>query len=274
MCQAPGPALCTFPQNLRPQTLSVAASWRRGPRPRGQVCRAPGDVYLRGLWMCAGTLGPRRVCACISAVPRGPAQKTPAQRCAHAWSRGEGRGRAARGQRPGKSGPWGRQRLRGRRGEQEAGWPPGVGAGLGVGTWVGFAHLLMGDLGESPRADGCSLEASDRLGGRYPARTPLRPAPGLCLCRGGQDAGCGGQRLTTPLGLCLQVPSETWRPEKRPRPRTPASRSERPQPWSPSPRALPVQVSRAVDVAGWALASWHPSPCPHPGCDFTGASSH
>ncbi|XP_029098399.1 zinc finger protein ZFPM1 isoform X1 [Monodon monoceros] len=38
------------------------------------------------------------------------------QRCAHAWSGGEGRGRAARGQRPGKSGLWGRQRLQGRRG--------------------------------------------------------------------------------------------------------------------------------------------------------------
>ncbi|XP_032468983.1 zinc finger protein ZFPM1 isoform X2 [Phocoena sinus] len=43
-------------------------------------------------------------------------------------------------------------------------------------------------------------------------------------------------------GAWDQVPSETWRPEKRPRPRTPASRSERPQPWSPSPRALPVQM--------------------------------
>ncbi|XP_024591505.1 zinc finger protein ZFPM1 [Neophocaena asiaeorientalis asiaeorientalis] len=66
--------------------------------------------------MCARTLGPRRGCACISAAPRGPAQKTPALRYAHTWSGGEGRGRAARGQRPGKSGLWGRQRLRGRRG--------------------------------------------------------------------------------------------------------------------------------------------------------------
>ena len=228
-------------------------------------------------------------CGCApgpwDAAERAPAFRQPPeapprrrQRCAaltHAWSRGEGRGRAARGQRPGKSGLWGRQRLQGRRGEQEAGWPPGIGAGLGVGTRVGFAHLIMGAWGR-PRADGRSLEASDRLGGRDPARTPLRLALGLCLCWGGQDAGCGhrgGQRLTTPLGLCLQVPSETWRPEKRPRPRTPASRSRRPRHWSPSPRALPAQVSRAVDVAGWALASWRPSPRPHPRCKFTGASS-
>ncbi|XP_007468532.1 PREDICTED: zinc finger protein ZFPM1 [Lipotes vexillifer] len=48
----------------------------------------------------------------------------------------------------------------------------------------------MGDLEGSPRADGRPLEASDRLGGRDPARTPLRPAPGLCLCWGGQGADC------------------------------------------------------------------------------------
>lgn len=206
MCQAPGPALCTFPQNLRPQNLSVAASWRRGPRPRGQVCRAPGDVYLRGLWMCAGTLGPRRVCACISAAPRGPAQKTPALRCALAWSRGEGRGRAARGQRPGKSGPWGRQRLRGRRGEQEAGGPQALVQGLGWVRGWGSHIYSWGTWGRAP----VLTAAPSRPLTAWGAETLLGPhctRPRGCACAGGvRTPAVGGSASRLPWGCVCRFP--------------------------------------------------------------------
>lgn len=77
----------------------------------------------------------------------------------------------------------------------------------------------MGKVHTSSHTDGCPLMASDSM--EWPGQTMRE------------------QSLTMSLGLCLQVPSETWRLERRLRPQTSASQSRRLQHLSPRLRRSP-----------------------------------
>lgn len=188
----------------------------------------------QGLWMCFGALCTPEMCTygsgkgCGSCSP----QKPPYQQRHHCWSHSLEQSGGDSVPYPGSSETPGGARTTTLAGGgqwasrdtelwgQAARVTPGAGtvANIGVDTQVGCED----NLGVPPHS-------------LWPCGVGKSVCPSVPRTGSGAQVPLPLRASWMPSGLCLQVPLETWRLQKRPRPWTPASQSKRQEHQSPRP---------------------------------------